>query len=110
MGKFALIETTHGRYHIEIKPGISRKTIRRIARLIWLHSKSHPGSKLNMLHQGREKTYGLIKNLSQQKIDAFVALAAKQGGTFVVVSEKIGGALDSPFWKHHRMVNLLSAR
>ena len=85
--------------------------IRRIAHLLVVHGKTRPGAKLNILQAGQERSFGLLKNLSLQKLQAIVAKAVRTGGgTFVIVSEKAGGALGSKFWKHPAITKLLSRR
>ena len=49
IGRYALIEETAGRYHIELRPGMPQKTVRRIARLLRVHVESRPDAKLNIL-------------------------------------------------------------
>ena len=111
VGKFALMEESTGRYHITIKAGMPRPDIRRIARLIIAHSKTNPDSKLNVMQDGREKTHGLVRDLTYKKLTEIIATATLSGGgSLVVVSEKVGGALSSKFWKHPTITKLLSRR
>ena len=111
IGKYALIETTAGRYHIEVKSGMPRKAIRRIANLLFVHAKGRPDAKLNILQAGEERTLGLLKNISRQRLSALIMKAVQDGGgTFVVISEKRGGALSKAFWRHPAITKLLSRR
>ena len=109
VGRYALIEETAGRYHIEVKPGMPKKTIRRIARLLRVHAESRPDAKLNILQTGQERTLGLLKDLSSTRLMAILWKAVNTGGgTFVVISEKFGGALGKAFWRHPAITKLLS--
>ena len=111
IGKYALMESTGGRYHIEVRAGMPRSAIRRIAHLLFVHAKTRPGAKLNILQNGKERTISLLKNISRQTLEAIIAKAvATGGGTFVVVHEKTGGALGSKFWRHPAITKLLSRR
>lgn len=111
IGKYALIESTSGRYHIEVRAGMPKKTVRRIANLLLIHAHSRPDAKLNILQAGQERTLGVLKKISLQRLMAIITKAvAEGGGTFVVVSEKSGGALSKRFWRHPTITKLLSRR
>ena len=111
IGKYALLETSGGRYHLEVHAGMPKSAIRRIAHLLVVHAKTRPDAKLNILQGNKERTLGPLKNMSLQKLQAIVAKAVQSGGgTFVIVSEKTGGALGSKFWKHPAITKLLSRR
>ena len=111
IGKYALVESTGGRYHIEVRAGMPKTAIRRIAHLLFVHAKTRPSAKLNILQNGKERTIGLLKTLSLQKLQAIIAKAVHTGGgTFVVVHERAGGALGSKFWRHPAIRKLLSRR
>ena len=104
-----MIEETAGRYHIEVKPGMPQKTVRRIARLLQVHAESRPDAKLNILQAGQERTLGLLKDISSTRLMAILWKAVNTGGgTFVVISEKFGGALGKAFWRHPAITRLLS--
>ena len=111
IGKYALIETTAGRYHIEVQAGMPRSAIRRIANLLLVHAKTRPDAKLNVLQAGEERTLGLLKDINRQRLSAIIMKAVQEGGgTFVVISEKRGGALGAKFWRHPAITKLLSRR
>ena len=111
IGKYALLETSGSRFHLEVKQGASRDAVRRIAHLVFVHAKSRPDAKLNVMQGGKERTLGRLKDLSLRKLQAIVTKAAAEGGgTFVIVQEKKGGALSSAFWRHPAVARLLSRR
>ena len=52
-----------------------------------------------------------FRNSIETKLQAIILKAVQDGGgTFIVISEKRGGALSKKFWRHPAITKLLSRR
>jgi hypothetical protein len=111
IGDFATVEQSGSRFHVEIKPGMPRKTINRIVTLLFIHGKKVPGAILTQLVGGVEKSWGKLSRLSKSALRQIIS-SASEGGTFVVQSEVGGGGfngpLSSPFWTSTQLSGIMS--
>ena len=110
IGNYVLVEQSTGRFHLEVLPGMPDRAIRRLVGLLVVHAKTRPDAFLNMLIGKNERRIKLLRALSKKELYALVKRASDSGGgTFIVVSEKSGGALGKAFWRHPLITKALVA-
>jgi hypothetical protein len=111
LGDFVVVERSGTRFHIEVQPNMPRQSVNRLINILQVHSKKMGDAILNQYINGREQTYGPIKNLSKAKLRKIIK-KIRQKATFIVVSPSGAGlgALGSDFWTHRSLADILSRR
>ena len=107
IGDFVILEQSGSRFHIEVAAGVTKKAAKRVARLIWQHTRTHRGAVMTQLIDGRERSFGPVKLLSVAKLTNIILSGRHDKASYVVISEHTGGALSSDFWLHPGLSTVL---
>jgi hypothetical protein len=87
IGDFVVVERSGQRFHIDVKAGIPAPSINRIVNLFMIHAKKKPDAVLNQFVDGKEESWGKLRELSKKKLKAIIR-QLRADATFIVVPNR----------------------